>query len=313
MAAVSGSPQPRTATLGYTTDAVRKQFTGYERDIEADLDFAEARYYDFRHGRFTSVDPLLESGRPNNPQTWNRYIYVGNNPLNITDPTGLDWYYNKEQNRYKWFDEGAEIEAGYTRVVGSSGQAGSFVYESTNGKWITLNPYANNWQEFDTQADATKRFSGLYNCNSCQELANSIAENVERKGTTVAIVAAVGVVAGVTGGVGLAATGSMVGGTTTAAAVTTTATTSTSIQTASVIGRAVIGFTKHGINSAISHSGVGVSSRAILNTLKNPIKVIVQSEGRLKVVGKDAVVVINQAGKIITTWAKNSASTRVRP
>jgi RHS repeat-associated protein len=63
--------------------------TSYERDIESSLDFAEARYYNFNHGRFTSSDPLLSSGRVEDPQTWNRYAYVLNNPLNSIDPTGL--------------------------------------------------------------------------------------------------------------------------------------------------------------------------------------------------------------------------------
>lgn len=215
--------------------------------------------YANRLGRFTSVDPWLSSGRLENPQTWNRYIYVGNNSLNITDPTGLDWYYNEEQNRYKWFDEGAEIEAGYTRVVGSSGQAGSFVYESTNGKWITLNPYANNWQEFDTQAEATKRFIGLYNCNSCQELAKSIAENVERKGTTVAIVTATGVAIGTGVGVAIAATGTAVGGTVTTLGLTeATATTATTATAATV-------------------TATNVASRVILNTADD----IISAAGKL--------------------------------
>jgi len=39
--------------------------------------------------RFLSPDPLLNSGRPDDPQSWNRYAYVRNNPLNRVDPTGL--------------------------------------------------------------------------------------------------------------------------------------------------------------------------------------------------------------------------------
>ncbi len=45
--------------------------------------------YENRHGRFTAVDPLLASGKSADPQTFNRYVYVMNNPLVLTDPTGL--------------------------------------------------------------------------------------------------------------------------------------------------------------------------------------------------------------------------------
>ncbi len=37
-------------------------------------------------GRFCSADPL--DGQPNDPQSWNRYAYVRNDPVNLTDPSG---------------------------------------------------------------------------------------------------------------------------------------------------------------------------------------------------------------------------------
>ena len=79
----------RTQGFGYTVDNVKQKFTGYQKDEETQLDFAEARYYNNAHGRFTAVDPLLASGKSANPQTFNRYAYVMNNPLKYTDPTGL--------------------------------------------------------------------------------------------------------------------------------------------------------------------------------------------------------------------------------
>jgi hypothetical protein len=45
--------------------------------------------YANRLGRFTSVDPLVSSGRPTIPQSWNRFAYTLNNPINLVDPDGL--------------------------------------------------------------------------------------------------------------------------------------------------------------------------------------------------------------------------------
>lgn len=63
----------RTSGLGYATnpDELRQGYTGYEKDGESGLDFAQARYYNSAHGRFTSVDPLTASATIKNPQTDN--------------------------------------------------------------------------------------------------------------------------------------------------------------------------------------------------------------------------------------------------
>ncbi|HET9711451.1 MAG TPA: RHS repeat-associated core domain-containing protein, partial [Pyrinomonadaceae bacterium] len=81
----------RTVAQGYTAaDGVRQQFTSHERDTETGLDYMHARYYHGLQGRFTSTDPFLASGRSANPQSWNRYAYVLNNPVRLTDPTGYE-------------------------------------------------------------------------------------------------------------------------------------------------------------------------------------------------------------------------------
>ncbi|MGD1210463.1 MAG: RHS repeat-associated core domain-containing protein [Candidatus Acidiferrales bacterium] len=93
-----------TATLCYDADfypfggeraytntcAQNYKFTGKERDSESNLDNFGARYNSSSMGRFMSPDPL--AGHTEDPQTLNRYVYVRDNPLSLTDPTGLDFY-----------------------------------------------------------------------------------------------------------------------------------------------------------------------------------------------------------------------------
>jgi RHS repeat-associated protein len=78
----------RTQGLGYAADNVRQKFTSYERDNESSLDFAQARYFSYNHGRFTSPDDFGNDSDLTDPQSWNKYAYVRNNPLNLVDPTG---------------------------------------------------------------------------------------------------------------------------------------------------------------------------------------------------------------------------------
>jgi RHS repeat-associated protein len=103
---------------GYEPPAssVRQKFTGYERDAETGLDFAEARYSASLMGRFTSPDPLLSSAILGDPQSWNRYSYVGNRPTVFIDPTGLQWGRSTASGEYKWFPSGV-VDDGYDKVA----------------------------------------------------------------------------------------------------------------------------------------------------------------------------------------------------
>jgi RHS repeat-associated protein len=74
----------------YTANTTTKwQFTSYERDAESGNDYAMARHYSSRLARFTSVDPL--PGDAGDPQSLNRYSYVRNDPINLIDPSGMDY------------------------------------------------------------------------------------------------------------------------------------------------------------------------------------------------------------------------------
>jgi RHS repeat-associated protein len=107
----------RTATSGYpASDNIRQQFTSKERDVETNLDFFEARYYSAIHGRFTSPDPTLLSVNGFNPQSWNRYDYVLNNPLVYVDPLGLWEIYAKDLYKDKKNKDGTVTKV-YDRTV----------------------------------------------------------------------------------------------------------------------------------------------------------------------------------------------------
>jgi RHS repeat-associated protein len=58
-------------------------YTGRILDSESGLMYYRARYYDQKIGRFITADPIGLMGGIN------FYVYVGNNPINLVDPTGL--------------------------------------------------------------------------------------------------------------------------------------------------------------------------------------------------------------------------------
>lgn len=63
------------------------RYTGEALDPGTQLYFLRARFYDPSIGRFAVMDPSL--GKPFKPLSLNRFVYVDNAPVSLTDPSGL--------------------------------------------------------------------------------------------------------------------------------------------------------------------------------------------------------------------------------
>jgi RHS repeat-associated protein len=72
---------------GFTGETEKHRFTSYERDTESNTDYAVNRQQQFADGKFMQPDPI--AGSMSNPQSFNRYAYATNDPINSVDPLGL--------------------------------------------------------------------------------------------------------------------------------------------------------------------------------------------------------------------------------
>lgn len=101
------------------------RFTGHERDFLNpgtldDLDYMHARHYTPHVGRFLQIDQVL--GSPESPQSWNRYAYAANDPINFYDP------------------DGREIRGQTHRVLGVGPRHGSIYIKPENAKYWANHP-----------------------------------------------------------------------------------------------------------------------------------------------------------------------------
>lgn len=220
----------------------------------------EARFYDLLPGCFLSEDSIGLAGGIN------PYAYVGNNPVDHTDPFGLAPCDTPSSS---------VIGSVVTGIVFTCGQGGGGFWGALGSALFgwALNSAVSSWMQDQWVAGGgwegrfNRAFLGddLMRCGHPEAPENGCI--------------AYGILPSfVTPG-----------------------------------GLRITGFTKHGINSAINHDGVGVTSRAILSTIRNPEKIVAQSGGRTKIIGQDAVLIVNKYGKIITTWARGQAHWRIQP
>jgi RHS repeat-associated protein len=82
---------PYGEEMGTATGGNVDKFGTYLRDQTTGLDYADQRYFaGTGAGRFLSSDPYEASGGAGEPGSWNRFAYVGGDPVNKNDTRGLE-------------------------------------------------------------------------------------------------------------------------------------------------------------------------------------------------------------------------------
>src|SRR6266705_2221334 len=96
----------RTTSQGYgATDTNRQKYGLTERDDATGLDHTWWRKYENLSGRWTSPDPYNGSASIADPQSFHRYNYTKNDPVNFFDPTGLGTCHDSHGNAYPCSDD----------------------------------------------------------------------------------------------------------------------------------------------------------------------------------------------------------------
>jgi RHS repeat-associated protein len=154
LAGIGGRTGDTGQRYSSSADDIRQKFTGYQKDSETNLDFAEARMYANRYGRFTAVDPLIASGKSANPQTFNRYSYTSNNPVIRVDRNGEDWIIEESQVKVK----GKYITVRMPVWVNPADVPK--IAETVSGVWAIGSPFGGGFQAlYSSRPEASQLFA----------------------------------------------------------------------------------------------------------------------------------------------------------
>lgn len=107
------------------TGTVDASFTGQNSDTVTSLYDFTFREHSPSQGRWISPDPAgLAAVNPMNPQSWNRYAYVLNNPMSLIDPFGDDCY-----------DSNGNATSAGSEAECFGGGGGASWWDPTTGTW----------------------------------------------------------------------------------------------------------------------------------------------------------------------------------
>ncbi len=125
----------RTSSQGFNANNnLTQKYALTERDKATGLDHTWFRKNENKAGRWTSPDPYNGSMNLGNPQSFNRYSYVENEPTNFVDPSGLNavTFYCYDLNTYWHIGERSGVST--TTICGTFGGGGyNFGGGSTGG------------------------------------------------------------------------------------------------------------------------------------------------------------------------------------
>ena len=170
-----------------TTANNRDKFATYFRDASTGLDYADQRFYSSINARFLSADPYQASGGANDPRSWNHYAYVGNDPVNRTDPSGLqegtsfcDVYPNHPQcANFLRCPDGTLILQGGTCPDGDPGTPVANKYEAAQRNAM-MGLWTISEGGFKQKADCRNIFSALISQNDLGLSVDTLMDQVSQ-------------------------------------------------------------------------------------------------------------------------------------
>ncbi|HEX7026049.1 MAG TPA: RHS repeat-associated core domain-containing protein [Gammaproteobacteria bacterium] len=121
-----------------TSQKQTRGYTGHEMLNDLGLIHMNGRVFDPALGRFISADPFVQF--PNSTQSYNRYSYLGNNPLNATDPSG---YFSWRKTLSATLGLGVAGVAGAAWAYDHASQVGEVA--SAVAPFLNYVPYCQIW------------------------------------------------------------------------------------------------------------------------------------------------------------------------
>jgi RHS repeat-associated protein len=126
---------------------ISNRYTGQTADDETGLYYYGGRYYDPQLGRFIQPDPTIPD--PTSSQSFNRYSYCGNNPLNAVDPSGFDEAPVDLGDPNDWGPGNPQMSSSSTFIQNGDGTWGaSFTFQNAGITQTYSSAGGNGWSSY---------------------------------------------------------------------------------------------------------------------------------------------------------------------